>query len=155
MKYSDYAGKKISEVLDEGQLKEAIVKQSFMGETAVLLNNGKGHMTWQALPNEAQFSPVCGAAFADYDQDGRTDLILTGNFLDVLPEIGRYDASYGVVLRNKGKAPNGTIRYESVNPSVSGFFVRGQVRHVARLAQGQLVLAKNNDRAQLFLMKRK
>ena len=150
VKFGDYAGKKINEILDEDQLKQAVVKQSFTGESAILLNNGKGGLTFQALPKEAQLSPVSGVIMSDYDHDGRMDLILAGNFLDVLPEIGRYDASYGVVLHNKGKAPNGTIRYEAVNPAVSGFFVRGQVRHMAQLAQGQLILAKNNDRAQVF-----
>ncbi|GAB4031015.1 VCBS repeat-containing protein [Spirosoma gilvum] len=153
VKFGDYAGKKITEILDEDQLKQAVVKQAFMAQTMLLLNDGKGKLTAQALPNEAQFSPVCGVAFADYDHDGRTDILLTGNFLDVLPEIGRYDANFGVVLRNKGKAANGAITYEFINPAQSGFFVRGQVRHMARLAQGQLILAKNNDRAQVFLMK--
>ena len=82
-----------------------------------------------------------------------TDLVMAGNFLDVLPEIGRYDASYGVVLHNQGKAAGGTIKYESVNPAVSGFFVRGQVRHMAQLTQGQIILAKNNALAQVFSMK--
>ncbi|SOD95596.1 VCBS repeat-containing protein [Spirosoma fluviale] len=152
VKFQDYAGKKITDMLDEDQLKQAVVKQSFMGTTVILLNDGKGKLTLQPLPAEAQFSPVCGALFTDYDHDGRTDLLLTGNFLDVLPEIGRYDASYGVTLHNKGKAANGTIQYESVNPAVSGFFVRGQVRHVAQLKQGQIILAKNNDRAQVFFL---
>ena len=153
VKYVDYAGRKINEILDENQLKQAVTKQVFTGETAILINNGKGGFTFQTLPIEAQVSPVCGVIFTDYDDDGRMDLLLTGNFLDVLPEIGRYDASYGVVLRNKGKAINGAIAYESVNPALSGFFVRGQVRRMARLAQGQLILAKNNDKAQVFTLK--
>ncbi|MBD2703637.1 VCBS repeat-containing protein [Spirosoma sp. BT702] len=153
VKFSDYAGKKMTDILDETQLKQAVVRQAYTAETWLLLNDGKGKMTAQVLPAEAQYSPVCGAVFSDYDHDGRTDLILTGNFLDVLPEIGRYDASYGVVLRNMGKAANGTVTYASINPAQSGFFVRGQVRRMARLAQGQLILAKNNDRAQIFLMK--
>lgn len=150
VKFSDYAGKKISDILDEDQLKQAVIKQAFTGATALLVNNGKGKLTFQQLPAEAQFSPVCGVVFTDYDHDGRTDLLLGGNFLDVLPEIGRYDGNYGVVLRNKGKGPGGTVTYESINPTVSGFFVRGQVRRMVRLAQGQLILAKNNDRAQVF-----
>ncbi|GAB3708795.1 VCBS repeat-containing protein [Spirosoma flavus] len=153
IKFNDYAGKKITDILDEAQLKQAVVRQAYTAETWLLVNDGKGKFTAQTLPGEAQYSPVCGAIFSDYDHDGRTDLILTGNFLDVLPEIGRYDASYGVVLRNTGKAANGTINYVSINPAQSGFFVRGQVRRMARLAQGQLILAKNNDRAQIFLMK--
>ncbi|GAB4009001.1 VCBS repeat-containing protein [Spirosoma migulaei] len=156
VKFGDYAGKKINEILDEDQLKQAVVKQAFTGQTAILRNDGKNGdrtLVFQPLPISAQLSPVCGVVFTDYDHDGRTDLVLGGNFLDVLPEIGRYDASYGVVLRNRGKAMDGTIAYESINPAASGFFVRGQVRRMAQLAQGQLVLAKNNDRAQVFLMK--
>jgi hypothetical protein len=150
VKFGDYAGKKINELLDEDQLKQALVKQSFMGETGILLNTGKGNLTFQRLPTDAQLSPVCSVVFTDYDHDGRTDLVLAGNFLDVLPEIGRYDASYGIVLRNRGKATDGRIAYESINPAVSGFFVRGQVRRMSKLAQGPLILAKNNDRAQVF-----
>ena len=154
VKFSEYAGRKIDEVLSEGQLKLATVKQVHTGETVLLLNDGKGRLTAQALPNEVQFSPVCGATFMDYDTDGRIDLVMAGNFFDVLPEIGRYDASYGLVLRNTGKTSTGTITYEAINPAVSGFFVKGQVRRMARLKQGQLVVAKNNDRTQIFTLKK-
>ena len=154
VKFEAYAGKKIDDVLSEGQLKLATVKQVYTGETVLLLNDGKGNLSAQPLPNEVQFSPVCGAVFMDYDHDGRTDLVMAGNFFDVLPEIGRYDASYGLVLRNTGKTATGTIAYRAVNPAVSGFFVKGQVRRMARLKQGQLVVAKNNDRAQVFTLKK-
>ncbi|MCK8491559.1 VCBS repeat-containing protein [Spirosoma sp. RP8] len=153
VKYNDYAGKKITDILDEDQLKQAVVKQSFISRSVLLVNDGKGKLTLQTLPAEAQFSPMCNATFLDYDGDGRTDLALAGNFFDVLPEIGRYDASYGVILRNEGKAKQHSVKYTSINPAVSGFFVRGQVRRMKRLAQGQLILAKNNDRAQLFTLK--
>ncbi|QJW91649.1 VCBS repeat-containing protein [Spirosoma taeanense] len=153
VKFSDYAGKKLNEIFDEKELALATKRQVFTGATALLINNGRGKLTFQPLPADAQLSPVCGVAFVDYDRDGRTDLALTGNFFDVLPEIGRYDGSYGVILRNTGKASDGTIRYTSINPAQSGFFVRGQVRRMARLKQGQFILAKNNDRVQVFLMK--
>jgi enediyne biosynthesis protein E4 len=154
VKFEAYAGKKITDVLSEGQLKLATIKQVYTGETLLLLNDGKGNLTAQPLPNEVQFSPVCGAVFIDYDNDGRTDLVMAGNFFDVLPEIGRYDASYGLVLRNTGKTANKTVAYEAINPAVSGFFVKGQVRQMTRLKQGQLVIVKNNDRAQIFTLKK-
>lgn len=159
VKFTDYAGKKINEVLDEDQLKQALRKEVFTGATALLINNGnrtggseRAKLTFQPLPTEAQLSPVCGVVFTDYDRDGRTDLLLAGNFFDVLPEIGRYDANYGLVLRNRGKATKGTVNYEAINPTRSGFFVRGQIRQMTQLAQGQIVLAKNNDRAQVFTL---
>lgn len=154
VKFTDYAGKKINEILDEKQLKEATVQQAYTGASAILLNDGKGKLTFEVLPTEAQFSPIHCAQFLDYDRDGKTDLVLAGNFFDVLPEIGRYDASYGLVLRNAGKAQGGLLHYQAINPAQSGFFVRGQVRNMIQLTQGQLILAKNNDRAQLFTLKK-
>ncbi|RCR65701.1 VCBS repeat-containing protein [Larkinella punicea] len=145
LKFTDYAGKKLNEILDEKQLQSAVVQRAYMGESVVLLNNGKGVFTIQALPKEAQFSPVCGIEIADVDGDKKMDLVLTGNFYDVLPEIGRYDASYGLVLLGKG---NGI--WKSLDPAVSGFIVHGQVRQLARLKQGQFVLGKNKDKVQVF-----
>lgn len=156
VKFTDYAGKKLNEILDESQIKQAVVKQAFMSTSVLLRNEGHGRFICQTLPTEAQFSPVCGAAFVDYDRDGRTDLVLAGNFFDVLPEIGRYDANYGLVLRNGGRVPKtGSIQYAPVNHKQSGFFVRGQTRRLEQLKQGQLVLAKNNEQVQLFTLKTK
>ncbi|MFC5409939.1 VCBS repeat-containing protein [Larkinella bovis] len=145
IKFTDYAGKKLNEILDEKQLQSAVVQRAYTGESAVLLNNGKGELTFQPLPEEAQFSPICGIEITDVNGDRKPDLVLTGNFYDVLPEIGRYDASYGLVLLGKGP---GT--WEPLNPTASGFIVRGQVRHLAQLKQGQFVAVKNNDQVQVL-----
>ena len=138
IKFDEYAGKKINEIFDETQLSKALHREVFTGATALLVNDGKGKFLFQPLPAQAQLSPVCGIVFTDYDHDGRTDLVLAGNFFDVLPEIGRYDATYGLVLHNRGKAANKTVTYEAISPVKSGFFVRGQVRRMAQLAQGQI-----------------
>ncbi|RRB04597.1 VCBS repeat-containing protein [Larkinella rosea] len=145
IKFTDYAGKKLNEILDEKQLQSAVVQRAYTGESAMLLNNGKGELTLQPLPKEAQFSPICGIEISDLNGDQKPDLVLTGNFYDVLPEIGRYDASYGLVLLGKGK--NG---WEPLSPTASGFIVHGQVRHLARLKQGQFVAVKNNDKVQVL-----
>ncbi|MGM9506373.1 VCBS repeat-containing protein [Larkinella sp. GY13] len=145
LKFTDYAGKKLNEILDEKQLQSAVVQRAYTGESVVMLNDGKGKFTIQTLPKEAQFSPVCGIEIADVDGDKKMDLVLTGNFYDVLPEIGRYDASYGLVLLGKG---NGI--WKPLDPAVSGFIVHGQVRQLVRLKQGQFVLGKNKDKVQVF-----
>ena len=150
IKFDDYAGKKIDEIFDEEQLKKATRREAFTGVTAILINNGRGKLTFQPLPTETQLSPIQSVVFTDYDRDGRTDLLLAGNFFDVLPEIGRYDANYGLVLRNWGKTASGGINYEAVSADKSGFFVRGQVRRMTQLKQGQLIIAKNNDQVQVF-----
>ncbi|RIV22707.1 RNA-binding protein [Fibrisoma montanum] len=155
VKFTDYAGKKIEEIIDENALSKAVKRQVYVAESAILLNNGKGQFVFQPLPTEAQFSPVCGVSVTDYDGDGRKDLILAGNFFDVLPEIGRYDASYGLVLRNAGQATGGRLQLTPVNPAASGFFVPGQVRRIRQTRQGQFILAKNNSRPQVFQVRPK
>jgi len=149
IKFNDFAGKKIDEIFDEEQLQKATRREVFTGASAILINNGRGKLTFRPLPTEAQLSPIQSVVFTDYDHDGRTDLLLAGNFFDVLPEIGRYDANYGLVLRNRGKTAN-NVNYDAVPADKSGFFVRGQVRRMTQLKQGQLIIAKNNDQVQVF-----
>ena len=122
-----------------------------------MLNDGKGNFTLVGLPLEAQLSPIFGIVATDYNHDGKTDLLLTGNFFDVLPEIGRYDANNGLLLQNTGKNASGQPTFVPVRPTQSGFAVRGQVRRMKNLrtAQGKnyIILAKNRDKVQVFGVK--
>ncbi|MFT6136686.1 MAG: hypothetical protein ACJAZM_003191, partial [Cyclobacteriaceae bacterium] len=69
--------------------------------------------------------------------DGDEDLILGGNLFGVKPEMGRYDASYGTYLENKG---NRTWKVYSNN---RGLKVEGQVRDIVQIGN-QLVLLRND-----------
>lgn len=152
VKFTDYAGKTIDQLIDEDALKKAVKRTVYTGESAVFINDGKGQLTFLPLPAQAQYSPVCAVLLTDYDHDGQKDLLLAGNFFDVLPEIGRYDASYGLVLRNRGKSKNGYPSFSAIHPLQSGFYVPGQVRRARLTNQNQFILAKNNDQAQIFIV---
>ncbi len=147
VKYTDYAGQPLDKLLDENQLKSAVVRRANLAESVVLLNTGKGTLTVVPLPMEAQLAPVCGVELSDVNKDGKPDMLVAGNFYDVLPELGRYDASYGLVLLGQG---NG--QFSALSPTASGFITRGQVRRLKRLTQGQFVLAKNNAPAQVITL---
>ena len=153
VKYTEYAGKKIDQLIDEDALKKAVKRTAYIGESAIFINNGKGQFTYMPLPYEAQFSPICSILLADYDHDGKKDLVLAGNFFDVLPEIGRYDANYGLVLRNQGKGKNGLPAFAVIQPLQSGFYTQGQVRRARITNQNQFILAKNNAQAQVFALR--
>ena len=149
IKFSEFAGKPMDEIFTAKQLKEALVRTVGNPNTCVLLNEGNFHFTIKVLPLEAQVSPVFGIETADLDKDGIPDLILTGNFFDALPEMGRYDASYGLVLKGLGKG-----NFAPLAAQQSGFLVKGQVRkmQLIRTNSGKslLILAKNNDKAQVW-----
>ena len=141
-----YAGKKLDEIFSPEELAGAVVKQAFTGESALLRNDQDGQiLTFLPLPRLAQLAPIYAILPYDYDSDGRLDLLLAGNNYDVLPELGRYDALRGLVLRNAGKSG-----FEVKSPAETGFWADGQVRAMRRVGQGQVVLGINNSAFQVY-----
>jgi hypothetical protein len=148
LKYEAYAGKTIDEIFTKEQLDHATVLQVDQTQTSVFLNDGKGHFTIQALPVEAQFSPVYGILVADLNGDGIADIFLGGNFFGLKPEVGRLDASYGTTLIG-----NQQHQFTVMKPSVSGLFVKGEVRDVGQIktsSGNDIIVARNNDSLQVF-----
>ncbi|GGB93039.1 hypothetical protein GCM10011325_20580 [Dyadobacter sediminis] len=145
VKYEQYAGKTVEDVISKEDLASAVKKEVYTSESVILRNESKGSaFTMIPLPVQAQLSPIYSIIPSDYDHDGNMDLIVAGNYYDVLPEIGRYDASKGLVLRNnKGS-------FEALLPSETGFWAEDQVRNMRQLRQGQLILGKNNSKVQVF-----
>jgi hypothetical protein len=153
IKYTDYANKSIAELFSEEQMKDCIEKKIVTTKTSFLINNGKGNFELKALPWEAQVSPIAAIEIGDFDKDGILDIVLAGNFFDDLPEWGRFDANYGLFLKGKGKG-----QYQVLKSKDSGFKTMGQVRKMYKLKTNGnnevLVLAKNNDNAQVFSFKK-
>jgi hypothetical protein len=149
LKYGDYAGKGLDQIFTEEERKGAVVKEVANPSTSFLLNQGNGKFTLKALPVEVQFSPIYGIETVDYNSDGRPDILLAGNFFDVLPELGQYDANYGLVLEGTGGG-----EFRVLKPKESGFFVTGQVRDMRKVkgADGKerIVLVRNNGNAAVF-----
>src|SRR2546430_8338564 len=111
--------------------------------------SGSGQSRRRPLPAEAQ----CGASRAglvgDCDGDGRPDLLVGGKLYGVPPVLGRYDASYGLLL--SGTADG---RFAAVDMDRSGLMIEGQVRHFGWLRQADgkrlIIVARNNDRLQVL-----
>ncbi len=146
--HKDYANKSVDEIFTSAQ-KEGMIEKSVVNpQTSFFINDGKGNFSIVPLPIEVQFSPVYGIETCDYDHDNQLDIILTGNFFDVLPEIGRYDSNHGIVLRGKGHG-----KFDVLKPQDTGFFSTGQVRRMKFLKgakKNMLILAKNNDKVQVI-----
>ncbi|MGZ8468191.1 MAG: VCBS repeat-containing protein [Gemmatirosa sp.] len=148
LNYKDYARRTVSEIFPEQELADAVVKTAHTFESTLARNNGDGSFTLVPLPREAQLAPVYGILADDVDADGRTDLLLAGNFDGVEPEIGRMSASYGLLLRGDGKGGFAPVRAKA-----SGFRVPGQARDIQRLrtSDGDVyVVTRNNDRPLVF-----
>jgi hypothetical protein len=146
-KYSDYAGQTVEQIFGSA-LNDAVLKQAETFATALALSNRDGSYTLVALPPVAQIAPVYGILAGDFDHDGKTDLLLAGNFSGVQPEIGSMMASYGLMLRGNGRGG-----FTPLSAAQSGFVVPGEARDIQRLRtrRGDLyIVARNNDRPLFF-----
>jgi hypothetical protein len=147
--YASFGASRIEDIFPASDLKKATVLEARFFASAIALNKGNGTFAIETLPIEAQFAPIYAALADDYDGDGRTDLLLGGNFDGVTPVRGRYDASYGLLLRGDGAG-----HFASVDLEESGLVLEGQVRDM-ELVRGPnggrlIVVARNNDRLQVL-----
>ena len=146
--HASFGASRIQDVVPAKALRKARVLEADEFASAIALNRGDGTFELRALPTEAQFAPVYASLAGDFDGDGKTDLVVAGNFSGVTPVQGRYDASYGLFLRGDGHG-----QFVPVDMEQSGLVIDGQVRRMAVLkrANGQrlIVIARNNDRLQL------
>lgn len=104
-------------------------------QTVWVENLGNAKFKKHELPLQAQFAPVNAILPCDIDDDGNIDLIIGGNEYQAEVFTGRYDASYGLVLRGNGKG-----NFIAVDPVKSGFIIDGDVKDL------KLITEKNNCR---------
>jgi hypothetical protein len=153
LRYDQYAGKGIDEIFTPDELEKAAVLNVTQTQSCVFFNNGKGRFNMRPLPLRAQFSPVFSILVTDINNDGVKDLFLGGNFYGLKPEVGRYDASYGVTLL--GNPKHG---FDYLPPNKSGLFIKGEVRDIAPINTKngkQIIVARNNDVLQIFQQAKK
>jgi hypothetical protein len=151
LKYESYKDQTMQDIFDNEQLLHAVKLNAYVLSSSLLMNLGGGRFELRALPMEAQFAPVYGILLKDIDRDGIPDILLGGNFYRAKPEVGRYDASYGLFLKGDGKGG-----FKPVPTRDSGFFSDGEVRDMVSLRIGSsdfILTARNSDAPGLFKIK--
>jgi hypothetical protein len=144
--YADYAGKSVQELFTREELSRATKLEATMMESMIFdwdteQSSGglKGAPTSTALPRWAQVSPMYGAHVMDLE--GEPYALLGGNLLNVKPQVGAYDASFGVALNlAEGQAHLDT-----------GFQVFGEVREILSIRLGP---AKDGTQSTIILVAR-
>lgn len=153
VKYEFYKDKQVTDVFSPVQVEKSLKKEASLLRTTLFINDGKGNFTMGRLPYQCQFSPVYSAVISDFDNDGKMDIIMGGNLYNAKPEVGRYDASYGMFLKGDGKAG-----FEYVPRFISGFSVKGEIRDIEEIkAAGRsfLAVSLSNDSVYVFRIKGK
>lgn len=145
-KYPDYESFKnasIQDIFTKEQLETSKVLEVNTLSSVVLFNIGDFNFKVQQLPFEAQYSPIYAIAPADFDKDGDIDIILGGNLYGVMPEFGRYDASFGNYLENIG---NGNFKHFTTG---KGLKINGQIRDI-KVEKEKIFITKNNDSLEVY-----
>lgn len=141
--YAAYADATIDQFFDPTVLKQA--QQKDINELRTLvLENKDGQLIPHELPQPAQYAPVYGILAEDFDHNGRKDLLLMGNNSGFRLRIGKVDANYGVMLRNRGN-----WHFQYVPPSQSGLLVKGDVRDIKRVGT-TLIMGVCNGKLRTF-----
>ncbi len=147
--YKDFGASRIEDIFPSADLKAAEVREADTFASAIALNNGNGTFTLRELPREAQFAPIYASVAEDFDGDGRLDLLVGGNLYGVIPMLGRYDASYGLMMRGMGDG-----RFSAVDMEESGLRIDGEVRDL-KLLRGPkgarlIIVSRNNKKIEIL-----
>jgi hypothetical protein len=152
IKYKDYADATIADIFPKQKLQAAATYNCYQSASSILLNDGQNNFTIKALPAEAQFSKIYSIAILDFDKDGKKDLLLTGNFFPYRTQLGRSDASLGLLLKGKGDGS-----FEAISNDKLGLYIDGDIRNMVMLQNGSkeklFIIARNNDAVQVVKLK--
>ena len=147
-RYDGYARATINDIFTIEELKNVkILKANHLAHTFFSNNNGNGFDASE-LPRNVQVSVLQSCSAIDINHDGNKDLVTGGNFYGTDAEFGRYDASIGDVIINKGQN-----NLEVVPAYESGFKIPGHVCQISKIkigGQDHLLIARNNDKFSLF-----
>lgn len=148
LSYHKYAETTFHQMFSDEALKNAIRYEAQTFQSAYIENLGNRRYRVHPLPQAAQLSTVNAILLQDFDNDAKIDILLAGNFYPVNIQMGRNDASYGLLLKGDGKG-----HFTPIPPAASGFSVRGETRHLQKIRVGSdtvYIAVRNNDTIEAF-----
>ena len=151
-RYAPYAAAAVTDIFPEKDLLSGLCLEAKTFESQ-WFENRQGRLVAHPLPLAAQVAPVQDVVAADFNGDGKTDLLALGNEYGAEIETYQQDASRGCLLLSDGQGAFSALPHWQ-----SGLLTRGDVRRAVLLrgAKGQrLLLVTNNDgRVQGFGVRR-
>jgi len=121
--FHQFAGAAIEGISSMDRLRQCHRREANTLESGVLVNNGKAVFEFVPLPSLAQIAPARDVALADFNGDGKLDLVIAQNDFSPQRETGRMDGGVSLLLFGDGKGG-----FEPVWPNKSGVVVAGEAK---------------------------
>ena len=145
--YKSYADATIKEVFTKEELENVNHLEINTLKTLLFFGNSEGKFQEQALPMEAQFSPIFAIESFDFDKDGNKDIVLGGNINRGRLRFGKYDAIHGLLLKGDGRGA-----FQATSQPQAGLYVQGDVRSMLRI-KDLLIFGVNQQGIKVFNFK--
>ncbi len=146
--YASFAGKSITEILEEEQISNATVLTVSRLESGYLKNEN-GTFSFFPFQSELQLAPLTDFLKFDFDNDGTEEVLMGGNYFGVKPYHGRFDSFPGALLKNEDTILLGN--------QLGLNFMFKSVRHL-NIVNFQnnpyLLVTFNNDAAEVYRIKK-
>ena len=147
VKYEDYASATISDIASQDELDKAL-KYSAYNLQSSWMENVDGSFRLHALPELAQLSTVNGFIREDVTGDKTKEIVAAGNFYPFKPQLGRSDASFGIVMHYDG----------AIKPMRAGVqattWLTGDIRQIELLKFNagitRVLVSRNNAKASVY-----
>lgn len=147
VKYEDYAEASMTDLAEEDQLNKAFKFQAFKLESSWLENVDGKDFRLHALPVLAQLSCINGFLYADFVGDSGKEVIAAGNFHPFKPQLGRSDASHGIILYHDGAV-------KTRGGALSNIWLSGDIRDIKLLkfnsGINRILVSRNNGQPGVY-----
>lgn len=137
-----YAKAKMDDIFTKEMMDGATILDCREVRSGWFENDHKGRFIFHPFPSLAQIAPVNAIVCMDVDGDGNMDIIAGGNEYQAAVTTGRYDASYGVLLKGDGRGG-----FTAVGAGKSGLILDGDVKDlkVVHTPEGRVLMVAVND----------
>ena len=145
LSYSEFANSSLDAIFDKDKLIKSFVKRINLFSSVALFNRGNHRFDVVALPRQLQAAPVY--AFIDLPGLERKTILAGGNNYDVVPFVGRQDASRGWIMNfDKG--------FKVIPKTQTGLNLKGQIRKFLLLDRTEkelkILVVRNDDKASIL-----
>lgn len=148
LSYAEFAKTDFSGLFAKEKIKTAYKKQVYELASCYFENTGNGKFNRIRLPFFAQTSSIKTLYLSDFDNDGYKDILIAGNDYQISTQLGRLDASHGILLINDQKG------FFTIKTNQS-FDISGPARDIKKLKVNgiEYFIVSINNNTPIFLKK--